>query len=262
MATLHAPHDMHTSTGEIYTIRHVETDAPFRWLREGLADMKKAPLASLMYGLVFAVVGLGMMALVSFQPVFVVELLTGFLLVGPFVAVGLYDLSRRIEDGEKPTLAHAFSALKFNTISLASFALMLGFIMIFWVRTAAILTGLFVKDATLMTVGWGEFFSTTQSIDYIISFTLLGLALAIIVFSISVVAIPMITHRKVDVITAMMTSLRAVAMNPLPMILWAGLIVGMIALGMAFFYIGLMVTLPIVGHASWHAYRELVATKP
>lgn len=262
MATLHASRDMRSSTGDIYTINSVDTDAPLRWLKMGFADMKKSPLASLTYGLIFAIVGLGMMAMISFQPVFVVELLTGFLLVGPFVAIGLYDLSRRMEEGEKPTLTHALSALKFNTISLASFAVMLGFIMIFWVRTAAILTGLFVKDASLMTLGWGEFFSSVQSFDYIISFTLLGLALAILVFAISVVAIPMMTHRKVDVITAMLTSLKAVAMNPIPMILWAGLIVGMIGLGIAFFYIGLMVTLPIVGHASWHAYRELVTTKP
>ena len=130
--------------------------------------------------------------------------------------------------------------------------------MVFWVRSAAILTGLFFDDATLISQGWSAFFSNPQSMDFISSFMLFGFALAVVVFSISVVSIPMINHRKVDVITAIVTSLRAVMRNPLPMLLWAALIVGLIGLGYALFYIGLMITLPIVGHASWHAYRDLV----
>lgn len=243
---------------DAYPLRAVSMAAPFHWLSKGLADFKADLAPSLLYGVVFTVIGMALMAMAASKPVFVMVLLTGFLLVGPFIAVGLYDLSRQREEGLQPNLMHAFSSLKMNMGSLALFAVILGMIMVFWVRSAAILTGLFFDDATLISQGWSAFFSNPQSMDFISSFMLFGFALAIVVFSISVVSIPMINHRKVDVITAIVTSLRAVMRNPLPMLLWAALIVGLIGLGYALFYIGLMVTLPIVGHASWHAYRDLV----
>jgi uncharacterized membrane protein len=258
MATLHHSNALGGGLVEAYPIRKVGVDAPFRWLSKGLGDLKAAPLPSLLYGFVFVAIGLGLLALAASKPVFVLALLSGFLLVGPFVAVGLYDLSHRLEEGQAPTLAHAFSALKFNTLVMAGFAMALGLVMVFWVRSAAVLTGLFFGDASLLSEGWGRLFTSPESFDFMLAFVLFGFALAVVVFSISVVSLPMINHRKVDIVTAIVTSLRAVMMNPLPMLIWAGLIVGLIGLGMAFFYIGLVVTLPIVGHASWHAYRELV----
>jgi uncharacterized membrane protein len=243
---------------DTYPVQTVTWDAPLRWLRQGFADFKANPKPSLLYGVLFTAIGMGLLAIAAANPVFIIALLSGFLLVGPFIAVGLYDLSQQREEGKIPTLSHAFSALKVNAGSLALFALVLGMIMAFWIRSAAILTGLFFDDATLLTQGWSAFFANPQSMNFIVSFLLFGFALAMLVFSISVVAIPMINHHKVDVITAIVTSLRAVMRNPLPMILWSALIVSLIAVGYALFFVGLIVTLPLVGHASWHAYRDLV----
>lgn len=236
----------------------VSASAPKAWLMAGLNDMKQAPMASLLYGLIFAVTGMILFALAAQNPVFVVTLTTGFLLVGPFVAVGLYAMSQHIEQGEYPTLKDAFSALKFNAVSLVSFALLLGIIMTIWTRTTALMTGLFFNDATIATQGWAALATNPQSYDFILAFVGAGFILAAFSFAVSVVSIPMMTHRKVDVVTAIITSLKAVAKNPLPMIIWAGMIVALIALGTAFFYVGLIITLPLVGHASWHAYRALV----
>jgi len=87
---------------------------------------------------------------------------------------------------------------------------------------------------------------------------LISLVFAVVSFMISVISIPLMTHRKVDVVTAMITSVRAVKKNPVVMFTWAFAIVALIGLGFAFFFVGVALTLPIIGHASWHAYRELV----
>ncbi len=97
-----------------------------------------------------------------------------------------------------------------------------------------------------------------ESLQFTALILLIGLAFAVVTFMISVISIPLMTHRKVDVVTAMVTSVRAVKKNPVVMFSWAFAIVALIALGFAFFFIGIAITLPIVGHASWHAYRELV----
>lgn len=258
MATLHTSGDTRQGLIQLPGINKVSISAPVDWLKSGFSDLKSAPVTSLLYGLIFAVTGMILFALAAQNPVFIVTLTTGFLLIGPFVAVGLYAISQHLEQGEYPTLSHAFSALKFNTVSLVSFALLLGIIMTIWTRTTALLTGLFFNDATIATQGWAALISNPQSYDFVLAFIGAGFVLAVVSFAVSVVSIPLMTHRKVDVITAIMTSLKAVARNPLPMLVWAGMIVALIALGMAFFYVGLIVTLPLVGHASWHAYRALV----
>lgn len=239
-------------------VRAVSTEAPMRWLKAGIADMKKVPAASLTYGLIFTVLGAIMMYGVMAKPIFVISLITGFMLVGPFVAVGLYDLSRRIGAGEKPTLAHALGSLRRNSLGLALFALVLGLIMVFWTRSAAIMTAIFFNDVTLATEGWAALFTSEQSLPFLLSFIGFGGLLAVVAFSISVVSIPMLIDRKVDVITAVVTSLKAVVKNPAPMAAWAFMIAFVIALGVLALYVGLIVALPIIGHASWHAYKDIV----
>lgn len=240
------------------SVNSVSTDAPMRWLKAGFNDMKKTPIASLLYGLVFTVLGAAMVMGVISQPLFVISLITGFLLVGPFVAVGLYDMSKRIEAGEKPTLSHAFRSLRHNSMGLALFALVLGLIMVFWTRSAAILTAVFFNDISIATTGWASIFLSEQSLPFLISFIAFGGLLAVVAFSISVVSIPMLIDKKTDVITAIVTSLQSVIKNPITMMAWAFLIAFIIFAGTVFMYVGLIFALPLIGHASWHAYRDLV----
>lgn len=241
-------------------INKVDLMAPFGWLAHGLSDLKKAKIPSLVYGLTFAVIGLLLVFLASKTPIWSAAFTTAFLLTGPFLAIGLYDLSRQIEVGDKPCLLDSIKIIKANLINLGIFATVLGFLLMIWLRIAALIAGVFFNDFEIITQGWAVLFSSGgRSIEFILFFTFFGFFIAQVAFSISVVSIPMLLHRKVDVITAIITSLRVVMKNPLPMLVWAAIIVVLIALGMAFAFIGLMVTLPIVGHASWHAYRELVS---
>jgi uncharacterized membrane protein len=239
-------------------IKKISLNAPLRWLMAGFNDFKISPINSLSYGLVFAVLGILIFLLLKNYPTFIITAVSGFLLVGPFIAIGLYDMSQQIENSKRPTVLHALKQLQFNTMSIISFAFIVAFIFAFWSRFTGVLTAVVFDNFDLAANGWANIFTNDSTPMILLTFMLAGLGLAAFVFSISVVAVPMMTHKKVDVITAMVTSLRAVKENFIPMLLWAVLIVAMIAIGFITFYIGLIITLPIVGHASWHAYRELV----
>lgn len=244
---------------QLVHINKVDLMAPLGWLAHGFSDLKKAKIPSLIYGLTFAVVGLLLVFIASKNPIWSAALTTAFLLTGPFLAIGLYDLSRQIEVGDKPCLLDSVKIIKANLINLGIFATVLGFLLMIWLRIAALIAGIFFNDVELITKGWAVLFSEGRSAEFVLFFTFFGFFIAQLAFSISVVSIPMLLHRKVDVVTAIVTSLRVVIKNPLPMLVWAIIIVALISLGMMFAFIGLMVTLPIVGHASWHAYRELVS---
>ena len=240
-------------------IKKVGLMAPFGWLLKGFSDLKKARLSSLLYGLTFAIIGLLLVFIATNNPVWSAALISAFLLMGPFIAIGLYDLSRQIEEGEPPRLLNSIKVIKKNITSLGFFAVLLGILLMIWLRIAALVAGIFFNDVELITKGWSVLFDGGRSIEFIAFFVLFGFFIAQLAFSISVVSIPMLLHRKVDVITAITTSLRVVIVNPLPMLVWALIIVVMINLGMLLAFVGLAITLPIIGHASWHAYRDLVA---
>lgn len=256
MATLHAHHSHSEHT--TIQIKQISVSAPLRWLSAGFSDFKVTPINSLLYGFIFAAIGMLILLTSSNYPAFTIAAISGFLLVGPFVAIGLYDISSQIENAKQPTLSHANRHTRFNAISLISFAFIVSFIFAFWSRFTAVLTSVLFDNIDLATTGWASIFSNEGTPMLLTTFVFTGLGLAALVFSISVVAVPMMTHQRVDVITAILTSLKAVKKNILPMLVWATIIVGMVGIGIATFYVGLIITLPIIGHASWHAYRELV----
>jgi uncharacterized membrane protein len=241
-----------------YEVRKVSVSAPFGWLSKGIADMKKAKIPSIVYGLAFALIGIGLVFVGKNNPIWSAALTTAFLLIGPFLAIGLYDLSRQIEHGEKPCLLDSIKIIKGNLVNLGIFVVVLGFLLMIWLRVAALIAGIFFNNVELITKGWAVLFEGGHSIEFILFFVFFGFFIAQLVFSISVVSIPLMLHRKADVVTAITTSLRVVIKNPLPMLVWAILIVTLSMLGIAFAFIGLAITLPIIGHASWHAYRELL----
>jgi len=239
-------------------VKKVALMAPLGWLSKGFSDLKKAKVSSLAYGFAFGIIGLFLVFMASKNPIWSAAFTTAFLLTGPFLAIGLYDLSRQIEEGEKPRLQDSIKIIRQNLVNLGIFVVVLGFLLMLWLRIAALIAGVFFNDIELITKGWAVLFDGGRSMEFILFFIFFGFFIAQLVFSISVVSIPMLLHRKVDVITAITTSLRVVIKNPLPMLVWAILIVVLINLGMLLAFIGLTITLPIIGHASWHAYRELV----
>lgn len=247
----------YTSFSDI-AINHADNEAPMRWLEKGLDDFKNNLGLSLLYGGVIAAIGVILALSTKLSPSFIIGAITGFVIVGPFAAIGLYDMAREMEFGRKPQLHHAISALKKNTGTLLAFAFALGFLHTVWTRLTGLLLGLFFQDLNISRGNLFEVLSEPSSIVFLALFILVGAVMVSFAFAISVISIPMIMHRDVDLVTAAATSLRVVKTNPRKMFTWAAMIGIIMMLGMATAFIGLIIAFPIVGYASWHAYRDLV----
>jgi uncharacterized membrane protein len=242
------------------SIREVETTRPLVWLQRGAADFRRARTTSLAYGALVAMFGVVLLALAWNATYLVPALIGGFLLVAPFLAMVFYALSRQIERGESIDPVGAFFAWRRNAASIALFGLMLALALITWERLAAIVFALFyggqVSDiGTLVT----DILFSGRYTQLLIAYFGVGGLVAASVFAFSVVTAPLLLDREVDVITAAVTSIRCCLRNPLAMLVWAALIAVLTAVGFATFMIGLLIVFPIIGHATWHAYRDLVA---
>jgi uncharacterized membrane protein len=229
-----------------------------RWLGKGINDFKVAPLLSLTYGILYAAIGMILIWLTYKNPIYSFGLVTVFYLAGPVIAVGLYCMSRHIEAGVKPSFNQGCRAMCYNPVGVIGFSIVIGMLIVFWSVITAALFAVYFGSMTIT----GDIVNTLMANKQIIPFAglllLIGLFFAVVCFSLSAISIPLMTHRKADVVTAMVTSVRAVKKNPVVMFTWAFAIVALIGLGFAFFFVGVAITLPIVGHASWHAYREIV----
>lgn len=245
---------------EFPDVRHIDGGRPWQWLAAGIADLKRAPGASLVYGAVIAAVGALVLTLTWKAAHLVPALVGGFLLVAPFFAIGLYDISRQAEAGGAVDGGASFTAWRRNTGQIALFGVVLMLTLIAWERLSAIIFALFyggevasverlLRDVLLSGQYW----------PLLIAYFGIGALVALTVFAIGVVTAPMLLDRDVDVVTAMVTSVRCCQRNPGPMLLWAVLIAVLTAIGFATYAIGLLIVFPVIGHATWHAYRDLVA---
>lgn len=241
-------------------IRSVSAEQPFRWLRAGAQDLRKAWPLSLFYGIVFAAVGYLLVHGAWGRTHLAMALTSGFLFVAPVLATVFYCVSHRIEHHHKlPSLLVPLLSWRANPASLGLFALTLVFVFSVWERISAILVGLFLGGsgigslADLLSVS-----AIAQHTDFFVAYFAFGGLLALGVFSLTVVSLPMLLHRKVDFATALVTSFMAFRLNFAVMLVWGALIAGLIAVGMATDFIAMAVIFPWLGHASWHAYRELV----
>ena len=243
---------------ETYPIHHVPATRPFIWLRDGWDDFMHHRGASLAYGAIVSVLGALILAY-GRHPIFLAAVMSAFLLVGPIFTAGLCELSRCRDHGEPSNFQSSLTALHKNRYRLFDFALALTFMALTWFA----LTGFFIYGSTgslapaLDATIWGDVMrhiSATQLIYYIG----IGGVLAALVFSLSVVSVPMIIERHVDARIAMRMSLK-VTLRDFPAILvWAALIVALVFIGFATKLLGMLFIFPLLGHATWHAYRELV----
>lgn len=240
-------------------VRIVPIEQPWEWLGAGWKDLWRAPTTSISYGLLFVAMGYLLVYLIEAQFQYALALTTGFLLAGPFLSMGLYDISRRLEAGEPATLTHALLAWRRNVLPILMFGGLIGMLMIIWARLSAVLFGVIVGGRNL-TLGdsAAQLFFSGSGLIFLIVFTLVGAIIATLVFVISVVSIPMMLDRKTDFVTAVLTSITAVRVNLWTMVLWAALIAIFTGIGLVTFYLGLAVVLPLIGHASWHAYQDIV----
>ncbi len=239
-------------------VRRVGIGAPFRWLAAGLRDMVAMPVASLAYGVIFAVVGYALVTLSSSRPHLLSAAVSGFFLAGPFLGMGLYRLSQCREAGEPATFLDSATVWRSNPWSIGLFGVLLAFVLLSWERISAILFALFHGASLPVTDGgWTDVLLSAADPAFVVVYLAIGAALAAGVFAISAIALPLLITGPIDPVTAAITSVRATLANPGVMLLWAALIVGLITLGMMSAFIGLIVAMPLVAHASWHACRDL-----
>ena len=240
-------------------IRKVGFAAPFKWLGLGWADLRRQPAASLFYGVAIAVGGAVILGLTANLPYLFAAAITGFLLVAPMLGAGLYELSRRYLANEPASLEASMLAWRRNPSALISFGLMSILAGTAWQLVSVVIVALLYKGSAMVPMGMMiEVVLNPQ--HYLMFFVYLsaGAVLASLVFALSVVSMPMLVDRQCDLLCALVTSVNAVAENPLPLAFWAFIIMALCGLGFATALVGLILVLPWLGHASFHAYKDLV----
>jgi uncharacterized membrane protein len=230
---------------------------PLRWLSLGLRDFGRAPGVGLAYGLMVTVLGWVVLALGN-HPYFIAAAVSGFLLLGPILGAGLIEASRVLGDGRRPTFDSSLRGLDRNRGALERLALALLAIAAVWLTlsTTLLIAALGPIAPGVEQALWDSalrFMSSTQLLAWLAT----GAVLMLACFSISVIAVPMIQDQQVGAGEAMLGSFRAVIRHPLACAAWALLIVLLTALGFATALIGFIAIYPVLGHASWHAYRAL-----
>jgi uncharacterized membrane protein len=232
-------------------------------LARGFDDFKAMPSHFLFLSVIYPVVGLLLARLAIGYDVLplLFPLAAGFALIGPFAAIGLYELSRRREEGEEPYLWHGLSAFRARSIlQIAMVGAVLAVIFLAWLVTAEVVyqvtlgpappasVGAFVRDVLTTPAGWA----------LIILGNGFGFVFAVLALSLSAVSIPLLLDREVSALTAMETSLRTMFANPRPMAMWGMIVAGGLVIGSLPCLLGLVVVMPILGHSSWHLYRKVM----
>lgn len=240
-------------------INRIGYDRPLAWLAAAWRDLRANPIASLAYGLLFAIAGDLILIFAWRNPYLFSAAVSGFFLLGPLLAGGLYEISRRQENGEHTTFGESLAGWRRNGQSMAMIGLILAFTSIIWERTSAVFFALSVPG--MKPDLWAFASDVLINPEYIGltgGWLAVGGLLALLVFAVTAISIPMLIGRDADFVTAMMSSLRAVAANLGPMLLWGAIVVTLTLVGFATLLFGLILIMPLLGHASWHAYRDLV----
>ena len=226
-------------------------DAPIRWIRLGWRDVMKAPKLSLTYGFALMLLGyiISGLAYVYGNLYTVLGLMSGFILIGPFIAIGLYSISCQLQEGRQPVLGYCLreGGKHVSNIVLYGFILMVVFLI--WARAASMLHVFYPVD---IDASWDSF------ILYLGIGSVVGLMFSAVIFCASAFSLPMIMDRKVDMITAVVTSINAVLRNKKVMFVWALIIAVSVVVSFATAFLGFIVLLPMIGHAVWHAYQETI----
>ena len=226
--------------------------AAFGWLREGILDWRRAPRQSLAYGIFMAAIiaAVSLLAWLRGSIWLMLAMLGGFVFLAPLTCIGLYAISAQLERGQPPSMARSLrAALRRHLGNEMVFAVILLIIFLVWARAGAMIS-VFLPDTGDPHI---EDLATYLGIGSIV-----GALFAAVTFSASVFSLPMIMHRDVDTVTAVVTSINAVLRNKLAMVIWLAVIVSALLIGAATLFAGLVVILPIIGYAAWHGYLATI----
>jgi uncharacterized membrane protein len=249
------------------TVRRISPADLIDALAKGLNDFSAMPSHALFLCVIYPVIGIVLAAMTlgfAILPL-LFPLAAGFALIGPFAAIGLYELSRRREAGLPADATNALDVVHSPSIgAILALGLVLTAIFLVWVATAnAIFVAYFgYARPTSITEFFRDVLFTPAGWNLIVVGNLVGFLFAAVVLIISAVSFPLLIDRDVGAAGALLTSMRAVAANPLPMALWGLIVAGLLFVGALPFFVGLTVVLPVLGHSTWHLYRKVVAPDP
>ncbi len=236
-------------------------------LAEGLSDFARAPAFGLFFGGIFALGGILIaLALTAWEvPWLIYPFAIGFPLLGPFAAAGLYEVSHRLETGRPLLWGQVLTAVwaqKSRELSWMAFVML--FFFWIWMYQVRLWIALILGRMSFSTLDrfLTVVFTTPQGWIFLVIGHLVGAALSLVLFSITVISIPLLMQRDVDFVTAMITSVKAVLASPLVMLGWGVIVTLAVIVACVPFFLGLLVVLPVLGHATWHLYRRAVAAPP
>lgn len=231
---------------------------PFRWLARGWRDMMAVKGIAAFYGVCFWLMALVLGAVFRSKPEYAMSIASGCLLVGPFLAMGLYEVSRRREQGLMPELSVSLTCWDAHIRSMGMLVLVLIVLELLWGRASLVVFAVFFNTGMPSTTGVMQAIFNLQNWEFLAVYLLVGGFFAGLVFSVAVVSIPMILDRDTDAISAAITSLQVVFSNLPVMLLWGALLTGLVVVALLPWGLGLLLVGPWLGHASWHAYRGSV----
>ena len=240
-------------------ILRVPAYQPLLWLRDGWRDLRRHWGASLGYGALIGAMGWTLLVFCGTHPYFIAAAISGFLLVGPVMSAGLCEMSRRYSQGLPASFDESLEGFGRNSTALFEFGVILAICAIVWFGVSALLLGTvfhIVEPDVRETLYRGFLDSANRS--QVLAYIVIGGLLATAVFAVSVVAIPLIIDRHATAAQGMRTSVNAVLHNIPAMMLWSALILGLTVIGYAPLLAGLLIIAPLLGHATWHAYKGMI----
>jgi len=227
---------------------------PFHWLALGIRDAQRAPVLTLFFGVIFAAIPWFITYLVELTGwhLVIMPAIVCFILLGPFLAAGLYDVSWELEKHHVPSLWHSEKAIKRNAVNEWGLGIMLLVLMIFWLRVASVIHALYPE---YLDPNWQNL------LPFLAVGTVVGAGFTLLVFFLCAFTQPILMERKVDLATAVLTSMNAVWSNKGPMLMWAMIILTAVLIGFATWFIGFLILMPLIGYATWHGYIDTIETK-
>jgi uncharacterized membrane protein len=232
---------------------------PLFWLWRGWLDLRKHWGASLGYGALIVALGWTVLVFCGTHPYFIAAAISGFLLIGPVMSAGLCEMSRRYSQGLPASFDESLEGFGRNSTALFEFGVILAICAAVWFGVSALLLGavFHIGEPDIRETLYHGFLDSTNR-SQVLAYIIVGGVLATAVFAVSVVAIPLIIDRHATAAQAMRTSVNAVIHNPSAMIVWSALILGLTIVGYAPLLAGLLVIAPLLGHATWHAYKDMI----